>query len=269
MNKEYDIVTLGPDCRSRGYMAGWKLIPTKNSGRLSFPFDLAVHHTNVVIKHLHEDFKNFFTNLKFGYKSGNRYYWSNDNDKTIYYHDYDCCNNFKKFHKRYSNRIKNFQNVVKNDDKFLFFLTFYTSLTATPDEINTLYDELKLYRNNKPFKLLIYDIEDVLKDYNINPDVKILVSIMPDENPMGNWDKTKDASEEMIKYLNKLKELTIQSIKDEGFEVKYYQANYKDKIQAWIKHKLPLVFSVTNDWVDHYKVMIIFGHKFNLFKLKD
>lgn len=269
MNKEYDIITLGPDCRSRGYLTGWMLIPTKNSGRLSFPFDLAVHHTDVVVKHLHEDFENYFTNIKYGYKSVNRYYWTNDNDRTIYYHDLDCGDNYNKFHKRYNNRIKNFQKTLKNDDKFLFFVTFFTSQTGKPEDINNLYNELKLYRNDKPFKLLVYDIEDVLKNHNINPDVKILVSLIPDENPMGNWDKTKDASDEMRKYLNKLKELTIQSIKEEGFDVIYYQKNYKDKFQSWIKYKLPQIFSITNNWVDHYKVMILFGHKFNLFKIKD
>lgn len=262
---KYEILTLGGNCGPRTLLTTWNLIPTKARGRLSLPFDLAVHKISIVIQQLKEDFENYLKGIRYGYKSGNRYYWTNYNDDVIYYHDFINTPNIKKIEQRYINRINNFKNLSKNSEFVFYLLSCLKGTTA--EDLNLLYDVLKTYRE-KPFRLLVWQGSEI--DTNkLNHEIKILTAKGPEQNGLSAWDRNRIVPPEEVEYLNKMKQFIIDSIEEEGFEVKYYKLALKDKFKHFIKYDLPKLFTITNNWVSNRKVLVLFGFKINLWKLPE
>ena len=261
----YEILTLGGNCGPRTLLTTWNLIPTKAKGRLSLPFDLSVHKTKIVIQQIKEDFENYLKGIRYGYKSGNRYYWTNYNDEVIYYHDFINNPDIKKIEQRYTTRINNFRNLSKNSE-FVFYLVSCLKDT-TAEDLNELYEALKQYRV-KPFKLLVWQGSEI--DTSIlNSEIKILTAKGPEQNGLSAWDRNRKIPQEEIDYLNKMKQFVVDNIKEQGFEVQYHELALKDKLKHYIKYDLPKAFTITNNWVDNKKVLVLFGKKFNLWKLPE
>ena len=266
---DYEIVTLGFNCQPRGELTAWKLIPTKSKGRLSLPFDLALHSANLVVKQIKEDFKNYLKNMRYGYQSGNRHYWTNFNDSVIYYHDFHDKPNFhKKIIDRYQKRIENFRNLSKNQP-FVFFLVNCQPDVTTTKDINEMYEALKEYRQGKPFRLLVWDTYERISVKELNPEIKIICDKNPEDNPMNAWDRNKKKSSAIIEHDRKKKVFIENAIKEEGFEVQYYEISLKDRFKYFIKYNMQSMFSITNNYVDNCKVIIIFGKTIKLWKLPE
>ncbi len=263
--KEYEILTLGGNCGPRTLLTTWNLIPTKAKGRLSLPFDLSVHKINIVAQQIKEDFENYLKGARYGYRSGNRYYWTNFNDDVIYYHDYINTPDIHKFEKRYIQRIKNFRKLSK-ETPYVFFLVNCLKDTTAQD-LNELYEALKSYRE-KPFQLLVWQGADI-DTSQLNSEIKILCDNGPEQNGLSAWDRNRKIPQEEIDYQNKLKKFVTDNIKEQGFEVQHFELAFKDKMKYFIKYDLPRMFTITNNWVTNRKVLILFGLKIDLWKLPE
>lgn len=266
---QYEIVTLGFNCEPRGYLTAWNLIPTKTKGRLSLPFDLSVHRIDIVNELIKEDFSTYFNKLRYGYRSGNRYYWTNFDDQVIYYHDFhDKPHYHKKIIKRYLSRIDNFKKMSKGEH-FVFFLINLDKDGITAKDLNELYENLKDYRQCKDFALLVWDQYCIINHEELNDKIKIISHKTPENNSLNAWDVTRKKDGKLTEHDKILKDFVINSIKEQGLEVKYYKIAIQDKIKYFIKYNLPKLFAVTNNWVDNRKAVILFGKTINLWKLPE
>jgi len=265
-NKDkYEIITLGGNCGPRTLLTTWNLIPTKAKGRLSLPFDLSIHKISIVAQQIKEDFENYLKGIRYGYKSGNRYYWTNFNDEVIYYHDFINIPDIRKIESRYTARINNFRKLSKETDYVFYLVNCLEDTTA--QDLNELYEALKSFRE-KPFKLLAWQGANI-DSTQINPEIKVLYKRGPAQNGLSAWDKNREIPQEEIDYKNALKQFVIDNIKEEGFEVQYFELALKDKLKHYIKYDLPKAFTITNNWVDNRKMLVLFGKKFNLWKLPE
>jgi len=267
--KSYEIITLGCNCEPRGYLTAWNLIPTKTKGRLSLPFDLSVHNIDIVNQLIKNNFSTYLDKLRYGYRSGNRYYWTNFDDEVIYYHDFhDKPHYHKKMIKRYSQRIKNFQKM-STSEHFVFFLINLDANSATANDLNELYENLKNYRQGQEFALLAWDQYNLINHEELNREIKIVSHRTPESNSLNAWDVTRKKDSKLLEHDKILKEFVINSIKEHGFEIKYYKLAMQDKIKYFLKYNLPKLFAITNNWIDNRKTLILFGKKINLWKLPE
>lgn len=139
----YHIVSLGSNCLPRGLTTAIKLKPRRFYGEKSYPFDLSFNPDLKKTANLIEtDFAGYFDNLVI--------------NNITFPHDYDLSE--KAFLKRYTNRIKNFHQVMDSDKMVYFIHSNYKTVPLKADILN-LYKVLSNKRKTKPFKLIILTTE--------------------------------------------------------------------------------------------------------------
>lgn len=130
-------ISLGINCFNRVVLTRHHLKRHKKDGELSLPFDLCVCPLKSIIKCIEEDFENYFNDIKW---NKNKNIWENPNLKITYNHDLDCSPIDKqKLIKRYTNRIKNFRDILMNDEKKQFIISIINPQEDEHLYINSLY----------------------------------------------------------------------------------------------------------------------------------
>lgn len=206
-----DVVSLGLNCLPRVILTRWGLKKTKDEGELSLPFDLAVFETFEVAKNLTSDFEFFFENIKYikENKIFGKKYWAKEPDLIKFIHE----KSFGKYDKSkliemYNNRIKNFRDTVQKETPILFL-----QILGDAQDANKTYDELVKLRGSKPFKLVIVDTQDIVK--NSYPEINILKLPYPDKNYQKAWWKRKNYnSKQGIEFEKKIIDFCIEKIKE-------------------------------------------------------
>ena len=176
IDKKYEIVSLGTYCVTRTVLTRQNLKPRKAQGELSCPFDLVIHKPDRITHYIKTDFEGYFDDLYYKKYSRcfldfrNKGLWMKE-DGTSFFHDKDCKQNDKeKLIQRVSSRIENFRDIIKNDKHIIFV----QAIKEDDEDIENLYSVLSAVRENKPFKLIILDLNDVVKkEYSNIPILKI------------------------------------------------------------------------------------------------
>lgn len=164
----YDIISLGKDCAVRRYLTMGGLKKTKAMGELSMVFDLSCHPAKTIIKFLNNNFEGYFDNLEYDNRRFNC--WRNKKFKILYNHDRDCSENDReKIVDRFSKRIENFKQTVKNSPFIFFVIKSYIS----KKDLESLYKSLKIKRDGLPFNLLVLDVENKMHYELKNKNIKI------------------------------------------------------------------------------------------------
>jgi len=163
LSNKYLAVSLGFNCIPRWLLTRNNLKYSKAEGELSMPFDLAGHLAPEVTKFLKNKFKDYFDNFIY---DKDRKIWIQGENRIQLLHDLDIEENNRDFLvSRYSARIKNFWKVMKSNKPILFLQSLQLE-----EDVDNLYDILKKIRKNKPFELVIFDLENLVntKNKNIN-----------------------------------------------------------------------------------------------------
>ncbi|MBQ4123683.1 hypothetical protein IJD44_08215 [bacterium] len=190
VEKKYEIVSLGTYCISRTVLTRQNLKPKKVQGELSCPFDLVIHNPKRITHYIKTDFDGYFDDLYFKKYSKcfldfrNKGIWKKEDD-TWFFHDKDCKKDDKdKLIKRVSSRIENFRKIMQNEKPIIF-----VQALKEEEDIDNLYSVLRDIRGNKPFKLVIIDLKDVVKkEYS---DISILKIPFPTLRYEKYWDRKK------------------------------------------------------------------------------
>lgn len=222
--KKYEIVSLGQNCLSRTILTRWNIKPSKAEGELSCPFDLVKHELSRINYYIENDFEGYFDDLFFILRKRNfldfrgKGLWRK-NDGTIFFHDKDCrINDRDKLIRRISARIDNFREIIKSDTPILFVLNicdFHKNCNADM-EIKNLYNTLKKVRENKYFKLAVFDFGGVTTDCD---DYAILRIPAPIENFEKNWYKSSFVNSSLGNFFEKIICEFIKDILKKDFNV--------------------------------------------------
>lgn len=168
VQKDYEIVSLGTNCLPRTVLTRKNLKPRKEQGELSCPFDLVVHEAERVTYYIANDFEGYFDDLAFRLKKRcfldfrKKGLWEKS-DGTKFFHDRDCgINDRTKIVNRISSRIDNFRKILADEKPIIFVQGLKDS-----EDIENLYKTLKAKRQNKLFKLVILDFNNIVsKEYD-------------------------------------------------------------------------------------------------------
>ena len=259
---KYEIVSLGWNCQVRTYLTMYGLIKTKAQGRLSMPFDLAVFPTASVSKLL-VDNSDYFSGLEYGFmEDARRMEWQNLKYNSRLPHDLDCGEEDReKITERYKQRFKNLKATIESDD----FLFFVHNVQGTTDQINELYKKLKNLRKDKPFKLIVWDIEDLITDKeNLNPDISLIQSYHPYADLHDDWYKPEKQTIKTDAWTAGLVEDTAKIIQSCGFEVVRYKKKSLCSFLPALKRDIKLFLTITNDSGTNSKVLVFLGKKYRL-----
>lgn len=149
--KKIQIISLGQNCIPRTILTRHGIKPRKIWGELTYPFDLAIFGTIEITKCLKTDFNEFFFDLN--YKNDKKY-WVKEPNCIQFVHD---SKDKKELIKNYTKRIENFKKEMKNPLPILF-----VQLLEEDEDVKNLYNELLRLREDRPFKLLIIDTQDIV-----------------------------------------------------------------------------------------------------------
>jgi len=265
VEKDYEIISLGWNCQPRTYLKKYNLIPDKKHGRKSMVFDLTIHHTKGLIEILKNTFFDYFENIEYGfYEPFGLNYWQNKKYDTVFNHDSAFKeNDLDKLKARYQPRIENFKEVL-NSDKFLFFVHNLDEISGT-EEIKELYNALRILRQEKPFKLIIWSTFNNI-EYN-DENISVYSNIHPFED-FADWFKPEKQNKKSKEWEKSLCNFVKKEIEKENFNVKYYKTDLTDVLKEIIKPILKNIFTITNDVELNAKVLILLGFKFKIKKLK-
>lgn len=210
-NTDYEIISLGLNCLPRVILTRWGLKKTKDKGELSMPFDLAVFETFEVAKNLADDFEFFFENLQYTKekKLFGKSYWAKYPDLIKFIHE----KSFKKSDKyklldMYNNRIKNFKDAIKKESPILFL-----QIIGDAQDVNKTYVELLKLRGSKPFKLVVIDTQNIVKD--CYPEINVLKLPYPNKSYQKTWWKRKNYnSKQGIEFERQIIDFCIDKIEE-------------------------------------------------------
>lgn len=172
----YTIISLGTSCYPKTILTRWKLKKIKAHGELTLPFDLAwIHEAVFVTDFLKNDFRDFFGDLQYilGIKSWDNFRKINFSHETNF-----GPNDRNLLIEKYSRRISNFLEYIKNEKPILFVQ--FLKDKSVGEDVNNLYNTIKSIRGEKPFELLVVDSNDIVKDSI--PEVNLLKI----KNPFGD-----------------------------------------------------------------------------------
>ena len=265
MEKDYEIISLGWNCQPRTYLMYHGLIATKKYGRKTMVFDLTGHTTKAIVELLKNHFVDYFDNFEYDfYPPFNINSWQVKKYDGILNHDNDIKpNEIEKLKERYERRISDFYKEV-DSDKYLFFIHNIVPET-TEEQINDLYNVLKNIREEKPFKLIIWDIFEKLDKSLLEKNI-ILIASHYSYDEFEDWFKPEKQDAKSKKWQEGLALSVADVIKQEGFKLKKYRIPFSKKFKNFIKPILKNTFSITKDFDMSAKVLIILGIKI---KLKD
>jgi hypothetical protein len=202
-DKKYEIVSLGINCLPRTVLTRLGLKPRKAQGELSCPFDLVMHKLDRITYYLSNNFEDYFDDLYF--KLGKKHIFDfrqkgtwRKTDGTQFRHDKDCkAGDKEKLIARVKSRIENFNNIMKNERPVLFVLNVYTDY----GDVLALYNELKRLRQDRFFKLAVFDFEGHLDfDAKYNDDIYVLRIPKPIENYKDDWNASVFLKTKLAKY---------------------------------------------------------------------
>ena len=257
---KYEIISLGWNCQVRAYLTTHGLIKTKAQGRLSMPFDLAVNYATTVSKLLKND-NNFLDGVEYIFSEDTRRMeWMQPEYKTRFIHDTDCDETGReKLIERYKQRFKNLKEAINSED-FVFFV--HNAQSSTQD-VNELYETVKSIRKEKPFKLIVWDIEDLLDKNKLNPDISLVKMHHPYEN-IHDWYKPEKQTAKTDAWVDNLVDRTANIIASEGFQVVYYSEKKVLSFSEKLKRQLKLFLTITNDSGTNAKVLVFMGKKYKI-----
>lgn len=175
----YKIVSLGCNCFPRTIPTLWGLKPRKKQGEKGCPFDLSDNPLPNIAKYLQNDFDGYFDTL--AYHPQLRSWWI-AKDEIVYCHEDDCNENSRNtIISRFSERIDNLREILKQDTKPALFISYFNPLMA-PDDLNEvcrlfnqIFASLQQYRQDRTFRFLIVDTSGVLNNCKgLHQDIKLL-----------------------------------------------------------------------------------------------
>ena len=176
--KKYVIIPLGYNCLPRTVLTRHGLKPRKWQGELSYPFDLAYFFVPEITKYLQNDFADFFDNWEL-YKEENHSFWIKPPFQIKFFHEKNLSKDT--LIKKYKKRIENFYKQMQDPLPILFVQTLIHE-----QNIEEVFKELKRLRGDRPFKYIVVDTLDVVKD-NKNQEIDILKMPYPSKNYEENW----------------------------------------------------------------------------------
>lgn len=173
--KGFQIVCLGTYCLPRVIATICHFKATKALGEKSCPFDLAFcWDFNAILKTLDNEFTTFFDGIEYDYlKESNAKseirnifgskldakFWKNDTDGFIFNHEDGFT--FEEFKTRYTNRINNFYQYIKNLEKEVYFvIASFNPIEQT--QIDKLNNIIKRYRNDGFYNIILNQSENTL-----------------------------------------------------------------------------------------------------------
>lgn len=176
-NNKTQIIPLGQNCIPRTILTRWKVKPKKIIGEKTYPFDLAVFGMPEITKCLKTDFSEFFSNLEYSQNG-----WKKAPNCIFFTHDTRYKEKDKeKFIECYIKRINNFRETIKTSENILF-----VQLLGEDEDVENQYNELKRLRGTLPFKFVIVDTQNIVKNINTN-NVFVLKCPFPSEEYKQNW----------------------------------------------------------------------------------
>lgn len=130
------IISLGWDCFSRTLPTWYGIKPTKDQGKLSYPFDLAMHTLPNIIKILQNRFVDYLDDVSY---DETLKLWKNNKYGFKYNHDEGL--NLEEFKSRYTKRIQNFYQTICTS-RNIFFI-YHALGNDQPEDILRLNDVLQ------------------------------------------------------------------------------------------------------------------------------
>ena len=159
---KYKIVPFGCYCLPRVITKHNRLKPSKKQGEESFPFDLCFSKFDTNVKLLCSGFDGFYDGFEYDTNDTFRKCWSNRRIDMVCNHD--TMPTLDEFKQRYDNRIKNLYDIIKNQNKHVFFLI----ADKTPienDALNLFIHEIKKYRHEQTFTVIIINQSNRVAKY--------------------------------------------------------------------------------------------------------
>lgn len=115
---KYRIIPIGSYCMPRVITTFSLIKPRKKNGELSGPFDLAFFNDfDKIIECIDTKFANFYDGLFYNNETK---YWENNKLNAVYNHD--GLLKQSEFINKYNKRIENFENYIKDEKSFKFFI---------------------------------------------------------------------------------------------------------------------------------------------------
>ena len=209
--KNYKIIPFGNYCLPRVVTTLNRLKPTKKYGEESFPFDLCFSDFECNIKLLSNKFRGFYKNLKID-KTKNCYI--NKQLNMIFNHDVMPLDEFKT---RYNNRIKNLYTILKNNDKYLYFI-IATFKPITNKLIESFIKEITKYRETKTYSIIVINqSERPLRSHRKNV---YCIDLFNDSS---------------FKYLNRTRDWCKELKKMDTFSARFFNHKLYKKLKEIIK----------------------------------
>lgn len=162
-------ISLGYNCLVRTILTNFALKASKKQGELSCPFDLCVTPLNSIIEILENDFTDFFEDIE-ECPPGEWEHFINKKYSIQYPHESNLT--LREFKKRYMRRIENFRKISETNSLKKYVL-YCEQNNFTVEQLNKIYDILKIYCKGSPFKFyivhLFHDITPKVNLRNLNP----------------------------------------------------------------------------------------------------
>ena len=159
--KKNYFICLGTNCFPHKMLSRIGIKPRKKEGELSCPFDLCITSVHSIAQILENNFSDYLENIVYNTQNP-------QNNKSLRYRNikYDinyihdgCLKNIEELKLRYKKRIENFINLSANQKEIAYLLCVFNN-EFTTDDINSIYNSLKKYRKNKPFKFAVFSFSD-------------------------------------------------------------------------------------------------------------
>lgn len=170
--KKIQIISLGVNCIPRTILTRHGIKPRKIWGELTYPFDLAIFGTIEITKCLKTNFNEFFFDLNYRKEQN---CWAKEPNCIQFVHD---TKNKNELIKKYSKRIENFKKEMQNPCSILF-----VQLIEEDEDVENLYNELARLREDRPFKLLVIDTQNIVNCEK----AEVLKLPFPSEEYRNNW----------------------------------------------------------------------------------
>ncbi len=212
-------ISLGENCFNRVVLTRHHLKPRKSEGEKSLPFDLCVCPLKTVASCLQNNFEGYFSDLKWDKDSN---LWQNKKLHISYNHDIDCSKNDKeKLVARYKNRIENFKQLLKNNDKKVFIISLIKSDEDDYKYINQI-DSYLIANCHSEYKLIIVNIskKENLDSRLLHKNIFYKHIPHPYPNYWGEWFKGEYFNSEQgrtfeSEYINFVNDCTVDNLNKE------------------------------------------------------
>ncbi len=175
--RKVNIIPLGQNCMPRTILTRWGVKAPKILGELTYPFDIAVFGMPEITKTLQRDFNEFYDNWEHNGK-----FWVKTPNCIEFSHEKNFGLDDKyKLMLLYQKRIENFRKAMQNEKPVLF-----VQILGDSEEIDAQYAQLLKYRQERPFKMVVIDTEDVVNIVR-HSDIRMLKVPLPTPEYKLNW----------------------------------------------------------------------------------